>query len=53
MRLASRLEEVLATRGDPVADPLPAASRQAPPPSAPSTTAPRERRSLIDRLRRR
>jgi hypothetical protein len=57
MRLASRLEEVLATRGEGVADPLPAAARQGPPPPAPSTTAatatPPERRSLIDRLRRR
>jgi hypothetical protein len=56
-RLATRLEEVLATRGDPVADPLPATARQAPPPPAPSSTAttatPPERRSLIDRLRRR
>jgi tetratricopeptide (TPR) repeat protein len=53
-RLATRLEEVLATRGDPVADPLPATVGQVPPPPVPSATAtPRERRSLIDRLRRR
>jgi hypothetical protein len=62
-RLVMRLEEVLATRGEPVADPLPAP----PPPSSPepadgpspdadpSTAAarPRRRHSLIDRLRRR
>jgi hypothetical protein len=62
-RLATRLEEVLATRGEPVADPLP----QAPPqPSAQQPVAPEpgteaspaaaerpKRRSLIDRLRRR
>jgi hypothetical protein len=62
-RLVMRLEEVLATRGEPVADPLPAPP---PPPSPepadgpsadadPATAAarPRRRRSLIDRLRRR
>jgi len=62
-RLVMRLEEVLATRGEPVADPLPAP----PPPSSPepadgpspdadrSTAAarPPRRHSLIDRLRRR
>ena len=59
-RLAVRLEEVLATRGEPVADPMPAP----PPPSAPAppptvtpeqegTTPTPGRRSLIDRLRRR
>lgn len=58
-RLAVRLEEVLATRGEPVADPMPAPP--SPPPSPPTTataepdgTAPTPgRRSLIDRLRRR
>jgi hypothetical protein len=60
LRLAQRLEEVLATRGEPVDDPLPAA----PAPAAPSEPAPTParttaapgqpgRRSLIDRLRRR
>jgi hypothetical protein len=62
-RLVMRLEEVLATRGEPVADPLPAP----PPPSSPepadgpsadadpatAAARPRRRRSLIDRLRRR
>jgi tetratricopeptide (TPR) repeat protein len=61
-RLATRLEEVLATRGEPVADPLPpapppqqpAAPQPDPPPGPKSTQeAPRRRRSLIDRLRRR
>lgn len=59
-RLALRLEEVLATRGEPVADPMPAPPRPAAPePTAPATatpTAPQKppgRRSLIDRLRRR
>lgn len=58
-RLAQRLEEVLATRGEPVADPMPA-----PPPPTPAATTPAAepptasqpppgRRSLIDRLRRR
>jgi thioredoxin-like negative regulator of GroEL len=41
-RLATRLEEVLATRGEPVAERRP----------APDATS-RKRRSLIDRLRRR
>jgi hypothetical protein len=65
-RLAIRLEEVLATRGEPVADPMPAPPP--PPPASESTAAagaeqrvesPTEpkaaagRRSLIDRLRRR
>ena len=64
LRLAQRLEEVLATRGEPVADPLPPTSREARapqgPPAAPqeadATPAPGDqpgRRSLIDRLRRR
>jgi len=62
-RLVMRLEEVLATRGEPVADPLPAP----PPPSSPepadgpsadadpatAAARPRRRHSLIDRLRRR
>jgi hypothetical protein len=65
-RLATRLEEVLATRGEPVADPLP--PQVAAPPAAPATPPPRPeptaapghaptrtptRRSLMDRLRRR
>jgi len=58
-RLATRLEEVLATRGEPVVDPLP--REQPPMPAAPDTeiapaSAPAgrpARRSLIDRLRRR
>lgn len=62
-RLAARLEEVLATRGEPVADPLPrmpattpsrpvdeATPRVIPPPAA---ETPARRRSIIDRLRRR
>ena len=58
-RLAVRLEEVLATRGEPVADPMPAAP---PPPAPEAAPAPdgepvpsrtQERRSIIDRLRRR
>ena len=58
-RLAVRLEEVLATRGEPVADPMPAAPPPAPPEAAPAPDgepAPArtpERRSIIDRLRRR
>jgi hypothetical protein len=58
-RLAIRLEEVLATRGEPVADPMPAPPPQAPAPpitvtEEPDGTAPSPgRRSLIDRLRRR
>jgi len=62
-RLAVRLEEVLATRGEPVADPLPPTAE--PPPPAPSEEQPppdvgtaghipkAARRSIIDRLRRR
>ncbi len=60
-RLAVRLEEVLATRGEPVDDPMPAAPP--PPPARPEAVpAPDgesepartpERRSIIDRLRRR
>jgi hypothetical protein len=38
-RLAARLEEVLATRGEPVADPMPARS-EAPPPDEPPPTVP-------------
>lgn len=57
-RLAVRLEEVLATRGEPVADPLPL-HEAAPPPSTEAPVAPeaaahipkRPRRSLIDRIR--
>jgi hypothetical protein len=63
-RLATRLEEVLATRGEPVADPLPQASLSqpsagqpvAPEPgmdASPAEEAPPVRRSLMDRLRRR
>jgi tetratricopeptide (TPR) repeat protein len=60
-RLAQRLEEVLATRGEPVADPMPRVPVPTPPPvpEAPAPPATREpapaagRRSLIDRLRRR
>lgn len=63
-RLAVRIEEVLATRGQPVDDPLPDTLAQAPaqapevePEAAPaSASAPHvrpKRRSLIDRLRRR
>ena len=60
-RLAVRLEEVLATRGEPVADPLPpeaAATTPSPEPSvAPEAAAAHipkaERRSIIDRIRRR
>ena len=64
-RLAVRLEEVLATRGEPVADPMPAPPPP-PPTAAPTATATEQRpehpgeppstagrRSLIDRLRRR
>ena len=64
LRLAQRLEEVLATRGEPVADPLPPARHETPEPQGPPATlheaAPTPasggqpgRRSLIDRLRRR
>ena len=55
-RLAARLEEVLATRGDPVTEPLPAAAASATAGSKPTPTPkarPRRPRSLIDRLRRR
>jgi hypothetical protein len=60
-RLAVRLEEVLATRGEPVADPMPTAPvptsppvPEAPGPAAASEPGPApRRRSLIDRLRRR
>lgn len=57
-RLAVRLEEVLATRGEPVTDPLPPmpapAPDDAPPPEAAAAHIPKApRRSLIDRLRRR
>ena len=54
-RLATRLEEVLATRGEPVADPLPV-DPQPPPvpaPQAAPTTSTESRRSFLDRLRRR
>jgi thioredoxin-like negative regulator of GroEL len=62
-RLAQRLEEVLATRGEPVDDPLPAQAARAPQPApveptstvepAPSPPTRSKRRSLVDRLRRR
>ena len=66
-RLATRLEEVLATRGEPVADPMPAtppAEAATAIPDAPATaadpespasepTAPPARRSALDRLLRR
>jgi hypothetical protein len=62
-RLALRLEEVLATRGEPVADPMPVPPPPPPPPPpAPPSTVTADpdgtastpgRRSLIDRLRRR
>jgi hypothetical protein len=57
-RLAIRLEEVLATRGEPVGDPTvgsapaPADSRAPEPPPRPSPTV-RRSRSILDRLRRR
>ncbi|MDH4141893.1 MAG: hypothetical protein OEV61_04720, partial [Chloroflexota bacterium] len=41
-RLATRLEEVLATRGEPVADPMPAQQPPSPPPSG-SPAAPPSR----------
>jgi hypothetical protein len=64
LRLAQRLEEVLATRGEPVADPLPRRPSEPPTPPgqpaalqdadpAPATGDQPGRRSLIDRLRRR
>jgi hypothetical protein len=60
-RLASRIEEVLAMRGEPIADPAPPAAPPRPAPPTPGATGPEEmrpparprRRSLIDRLRRR
>ena len=60
-RLAVRLEEVLATRGQPVADPLPPipvapmapAADEAPPASTGAHIPKARRRSIIDRLRRR
>jgi len=58
-RLAVRLEEVLATRGEPVADPMPVAPPTPPPAAelepgpAPRSPDAHERRSIIDRLRRR
>ena len=68
LRLAARLEEVLATRGEPVEDPLPQRVTVPPPATTPGSHEPRDvetalpeepaattrpRRSLIDRLRRR
>ena len=58
-RLALRLEEILATRGEPVADPMPTPVAEAvpvevdTPPDIPAVSgpAPRGRRSLLDRLR--
>jgi hypothetical protein len=64
-RLATRLEEVLATRGEPVADPLPRGPAPAPAPAPAPEAKPdvepsakedgggRRRRSVLDRLRRR
>lgn len=65
-RMAVRLEEVLATRGQPVDDPMPHESGTPPPsstppaaPDAPATRdasaapVPPQRRSIIDRLRQR
>jgi hypothetical protein len=62
-RLATRLEEVLATRGEPVADPMPRPAAPPPPPldpeakpstgTAPAPVAPAARRSVMDRIRRR
>jgi hypothetical protein len=60
-RLAVRLEEVLATRGEPVVDPLTRPDAAAPPsversvaPDAAAAHIPKaERRSIIDRIRRR
>ena len=55
-RLAQRLEEVLATRGEPVGDPMPpqVAPTEDPTPTlepAPPTPTEPGRRSIIDRLR--
>lgn len=50
-RLAVRLEEVMATRGQPIAGPTPAGIRPAP--SSGPPPAPPRRRSLLDRIRRR
>jgi thioredoxin-like negative regulator of GroEL len=58
-RLVTRLEEVLATRGEPVADPLPVADPSpvaaAPEPLAPTVSEPaiQSKRSPLDRLLRR
>lgn len=59
-RLATRLEEVLATRGEPVADPMPSPAptpRPPDPPASPSSEAaavpPAPRKSVLDRIRRR
>jgi hypothetical protein len=58
-RLAIRIEEVLATRGEPVDDPLPQARAQAPEVEAEAEQPAKEdvgrprRRSVLDRLRRR
>jgi hypothetical protein len=68
-RLATRLEEVLATRGEPVADPMPApatpaqatlsdlgnepAAERTTPSPPPAAMSARRSRSLLDRLRRR
>jgi hypothetical protein len=65
-RLAVRLEEVLATRGEPVEHPMSAAEKAPPTPEPEPAPAPapepaqpagapkkRKRRSLLDRLRRR
>jgi thioredoxin-like negative regulator of GroEL len=62
-RMAVRLEEVLATRGQPVDDPMPRVPDAAPPASVASAStvdagasvapAPTRHRSIIDRLRHR
>jgi tetratricopeptide (TPR) repeat protein len=62
-RMAVRLEEVLATRGQPVDDPMPRMPGAPPPASAvpaapvdadaPGGPVPPQRRSIIDRLRHR
>ena len=61
-RLAARLEEVLATRGEPVADPMPRPALEPSPPDPPAPPSsspdrgiapPAEHKSVLDRIRRR
>jgi tetratricopeptide (TPR) repeat protein len=52
-RLARRLEEVLATRGEPVSDQLPEPMPAPAPESAPESAPEGDRPSILDRLRRR